>query len=191
MKSLFNKYLKLIITSFLLLLVISTTFKEETDAAYFAAGRKNNASPYVYYDSSVSSYAYASNFDAARAYWNANSLVNITKTSSTSTRPDVYYVSTTSKPGYYGQTYVYGTNGMETSTSSYWEYAEVFVFDNQVRANSSNSSAIKNYNVAHEIGHTIKMAHVPIPYNSVMIQGLYSIPSSITSFDSGELNAKW
>jgi len=158
----------------------------------FNGGRKNNAKPSAFYDTSVSTYGYTSHYDAGRAYWNENSNVNITRTFSVLNRPDIYYIDNTAVSGLYGRIYPYNSSGVLVSPDSYWDYTTVFMYDNQMRATGSNftSSRVK-YNAAHEVGHTIKMAHVPIPYNSVMVQGWWNIPASITSYDSGEVNSKW
>lgn len=166
-------------------------FESVAQADYFAGGRKNNAAPYAYYHSSVSTYGYVGNYDVARSYWNANSKVNIKKTTSTSARPDIYYVGNTSVSGLLGQIIPYTSTGTQAAVGGYWDYTTVFIYDNQMRAQSTFTSSRVNYNAAHEVGHTLKMAHVTPPYNSVMVQGWYNIPSTLTSYDSGEINKKW
>lgn len=185
-----SKSLKIIIV-FLTILMFWSIIGEVVNAAYFGGGRKNNASPYAFYHSSVSSYGYTSHYDAGRAYWNSHPRVNIKKTTSTSGRPDIYYIGNSSVSGLLGQIIPYTSYGSQAGVHSYWDYTTVFMYDNQMKSQSSYSSSRVRYNAAHEIGHTIKMAHVPIPHNSVMVQGFYNIPSSITSFDYGEVSAKW
>lgn len=191
MKSLKMRYLKFIIISFSVLLFSSIIFDGVANAEILAGGRKNNAKPYAYYHSSVSNYGYTSNYDAGRAYWNSNSRVNIARTTSTLNRPDFYYIGNTSVSGLLGQIIPYNSSGILVGASDYWDYTTVYMYDNQMRAQTYYTTSRINYNAAHEIGHTIKMAHVPIPYNSVMVQGWYNIPSSLTSYDSGEVNRKW
>lgn len=185
-----NNRFKLILMS-LSILLFSSVIGSVVNAEYFSGGRKNNASPLAYYASSVSSYGYTSHYDAGRAYWNSHSQVNIAKTTSTTGRPDIYYIGNSSVSGLLGQIVPYTSTGSQASVSSYWDYTTVFMYDNQMRASSKYSASTVKYNAAHEIGHTIKMAHVPIPHNSVMVQGFYNIPSYLTSFDSGEVTAKW
>ncbi|WP_207205150.1 hypothetical protein [Peribacillus sp. TH16] len=67
----------------------------------------------------------------------------------------------------------------------------VTMYDNQMRAQSNYTASYIRMNAAHEIGHSIKMAHVAKAYNSVMPQGWRAIPSSLTSYDSGEVTKKW
>lgn len=173
-----------------LLMLESIIFTSVVDAAIFAGSRKNYAKLTVYYHSSVSAYGYTSNYDRGRAYWNAHSKVNITRASININRPDIYYIGNTSVKGLLDRVIPYNSSGIKVSASEYWDYTTVYMYDNQMRAQSNYSSSRINYNAAHEIGHTIKKAHVPIPYNSVMVQGWYTIPSSITSFDSSEVNRK-
>jgi predicted Zn-dependent protease len=191
MKSLKLKHLTLIIITLSVLLCTSMIAEGVIKAAYFSGGRKNNAAPSVFYHSSVSSFGYTSNYNAGIAYWNANSKVNITKTFTSVHGADVYYIGTTATSGLLGRIVPYDSSGNVASTNSYWDYTNVTMYDNQMRAQSNYTSSRINYNAAHEIGHTIKMAHVPIPTNSVMVQGWYNIPASLTSFDSGEINSKW
>lgn len=184
------KHFKLILMSISFLL-FSTVFGSVANADYFSGGRKNDAHPFAYYASSVSNYGYTSYYDAGRAYWNKHSKVNILRTTSTSGRPDIYYISNTSVTELFGQIIPYNSSGTQVSTSSYWDYTTVFMYDNQLRVSSKYSASTVKYNAAHEIGHTIKMAHVAAAYNSVMVQGLYNIPSSLTSYDSSQVSAKW
>lgn len=173
------------------MLLISAIIFEAADAATYAGGRKGNAKPNVFYSASVSNFGYTSNFDAGRAYWNTNSKVNITKTTSLDNRPDIYYVGNTSNVNVLGVAAGYSSTSTLVALTSYWDFATATIYDNSMRAQSNYTTSRINYNAAHEIGHTIKMAHVGIPTNSVMVQGWYNIPTSITSFDSGEVNTKW
>ncbi|MEY9971980.1 hypothetical protein ABH966_002354 [Lysinibacillus sp. RC46] len=152
---------------------------------------KNNAMPNAFYHSSVAAYGYAANYDKARSYWNGSSKVNITKTTSSAGRPDIYSVGTTSVSGLLGQAGGYNSSGSAVSLDSNWDYATSIIYDNQMRAQSNYTASRINFNAAHEVGHTIKMAHVGIPHDSVMVQGWWEIPSGLTSYDSGEINKKW
>ncbi|SFF05955.1 hypothetical protein SAMN04487969_112157 [Paenibacillus algorifonticola] len=169
-------------------------FGSVVSADYFSGNRKNGAKPLAYYHSSVADNGYTSHYDAGRAYWNGNSKVNIVKTETNSvvSRPDVYYIGNTSIAGFFGQTIAYTSSGDITTADSYWDYTTVFMYDNTMRAKGSDYSApTVKYNAAHEIGHSIKMAHVPFPYNSVMVQGWRSVPSAITTYDSEQVDSKW
>lgn len=191
MKIFKKKNVKLIVTSLSILLFGLICFSSVVKADFFPGGRKNNAAPYAYYHSTVSGYGYTGNYDAGRSYWNSSSKVNIKKTNGTIGRPDLYYIGTTSTPGLIGRIIPCNSAGVQVSTGSYWDYATVFMYDNQMKALSNYTNSRINYNAAHEIGHTLKMAHVTSPYNSVMVQGWYNIPSSLTNYDSGEINKKW
>lgn len=191
MKSTRLKFLRLIIISFSVLLFTSIIIESTANAAIWAGDRKNRAKPYAYYHSSVDLYGYKLNYDRGRAYWNANSRVNITKTTSIANRPDIYYIGNSAVSGLLGQIIPLNSLGNTVSVTSNWDYVTVFMYSNQMIAHPNYSVSRVNYNAAHEIGHAIKMAHVPIQNNSVMVQGFYPIPSSLTSFDSGEVNRKW
>ncbi|MFC9706635.1 hypothetical protein ACFTRD_00585 [Paenibacillus sp. NPDC056933] len=185
-----NKYLYLMTFSFLAVFLCGSF----ASADYFSGTRKNGSKPMAYYHSSVADYNYTSHYDAGRTYWNGNSRVNIarTLTNSTVTRPDIYYIGNTATANFYGQIVPYNSSGSTVGPDDYWDYTAVFMYDNTMRATGSGyTSANIRYNAAHEIGHTIKMAHVPIPYNSVMVQGWRAVPGSITTYDSGEVNSKW
>ena len=83
------------------------------------------------------------------------------------------------------------SSGTEAGVDSFWSYVVVTMYDNQMRAQSNYSTSYINMNAAHEIGHSIKMAHAASAYYSVMPQGWRAIPSSLTSYDSGEVGKKW
>lgn len=191
MKCLKLKYSKLIIITFSVLLFTSIISESVAKANYFSGGRKNNADYFAYYDSSVSSFGYSSNYDTARSYWNASSVVNITRTFSLLYTPDIYYVDNTATSGLLGQVIPYDSSENVVGASSYWDHTHVFIYDNQMEAQSPYTTAYINYNASHEVGHTIKMAHTSPPISSVMIQGWYSSPSSLSVYDSGEADLKW
>lgn len=175
----------------LTILLISSFAGSPASADYLGGGRKDNASPRAYYHSSVTSYGYVSHYDAGRAYWNSHLQVNITKTPYTTSRPDIYYIGNSSVSGLLGQIIPYNSAGSQVGATSYWDYTTVFMYDNQMRAQSTFNSKYTHYNAAHEIGHTIKMAHVSSPYNSVMVSGWRAIPGYLTTYDSGQVSAKW
>lgn len=60
-----------------------------------------------------------------------------------------------------------------------------------MRSTSNYSASRVNYNIAHEIGHSIKMAHVSKATLSVKPQGWVPIPSSLTQYDRQEIGKKW
>lgn len=174
----------------LLAVFLTVMFKgTEAKADFFGGDRKNGPAPRAFYTSSVSMLGYTANYDAGRAYWNSNSLVNIQKVGNIN-RPDLYYIGDTSVPGL-GQVTPYNSAGLVAPLNGYWDYTTVFMYHNQMVAQSNYTNSRINYNAAHEIGHTLKMAHVGPPTNSVMVQGWRNIPSTITSYDSGEINRKW
>lgn len=167
-------------------------FEASVGATAFGGGRKNNGWPKAYYHSSVAANGYTSNYDAGRAYWNQSYIVTIGKTTSTANRPDIYYIGNTSIPGVIGQFTPYNSLGNPVTVNSYWDYTTVFMYDNQMRALSNYTTLRINYNAAHEIGHTVKMAHPSsVLYLSVMAQGWNDLPYSIRPYDLDEVNKKW
>lgn len=191
MKTLVKKYNKFLIALISVLAIGTSFLSTSASADYFLGGRTNNAMPYAWYDSSVANYGYTTNFDAGRNYWNSHSKVDIKRAFSYSSSYDRYYIGNTSTSGLLGRIYPYNSSGVEVSADSNWSYVVVMMFDNQMRAQSTYSSSYINMNAAHEIGHSIKMAHAASVYNSVMPQGWRAIPSSLTSYDSGEVSKKW
>lgn len=179
-------FVKFIIAGLLLF-----TFTTSASANYFGGSRTKNAKPVVYYDSSVSKYGYTSNFDAGRAYWNSHSAVNITKSTSYKKGMDQYLVANTSVAGLLGEIIPVNSSGIEVSTSASWSYVLVKIYANQMKNLSNYDSSHISMNAAHEIGHSIKMAHASKAYNSVMPQGWRKLPSSLTSYDKGEVTKKW
>lgn len=179
------------IVSFLItLFTLISIFPTITAEASHAGGRSGNSKPAAYYSSSVSSYGYTANFDRGRSYWNSHSKVNITRSFSSSPTTDRYYVGNSSVRGLLGVMTPYGYQGT-VPLNSYWQYTTVYIYENQMRNQSNYSGSRVSYNAAHEIGHTIKLTHEPIPVNSVMVQGFYNIPTSQTNVDRGKVDGKW
>lgn len=131
------------------------------------------------------------NYDRGRTYWNGHSKVIIPKSTS-ATNADRYYIGNTSTPNLYGRMSSFDINGSPVSLHGYWHYTTVYMYANQMRAQSNYSSSRVDYNATHEIGHTLKMNHSPSKaIYSVMTQGFVTIPPSLTQYDRGEIDAKW
>lgn len=188
-----NNYKKKYFYAITFVFVAVFLFGSLVSADYLSGGRKNNAKPLAFYHSSVADAGYTSHYDAGRAYWNGNSKVNIVRTmfNSVTDRPDIYYIGNTSIPNLAGQTVGYTSSGAQTSPDNYWDYTTVYMYDNVMRVTDPYTSEHVKFNAAHEIGHTIKMAHTSLGFNSVMPQGWRVIPSSITPYDSEQVNSKW
>lgn len=191
MKGFKTSNFRLIFCLFSFSIIIVFFFNAVISADVFSGGRYRDSKPYVYYHSSVSDYGYTSNYNRGRSYWNTHKNVNIQMTPSVAYVKDTYSIGNTSVSGLLGQIIPYDSNGNVVSPTAYWRYVSVFMYHNQMVLQSNNSTSRVNYNAAHEIGHTIKMAHVPTPYNSVMPQGFIPIPSSLTPYDSSQINIKW
>lgn len=170
------KYLSTLSFSILALVM----FGSIASADYWGGNRKGGPNPSAFYHSSVNQYGYTGAYDAGRGYWNANSKVNITRTPiyNAIDPPDTYYIGNSATPNLWGQIAPTNSSGNLALPDEYWVYVEVTMYDNNMRA-AGHQPANVRYNAAHEIGHTIKMAHVPIPTNSVMVQGWWAIPASI------------
>lgn len=189
MKTVVTRYIKLLIVLISVLALGPSFLSTIASADYFSDGRTSNAKPYAWYDASVINYGYTSHYDAGRVYWNSHSAVDIKKSITNSSTYDKYYVGNTSTSGLLGRIPPKNSSGLETGVDSFWSYVVVTIYDNQMKAQSNYSASYVNMNTAHEIGHSIKMAHAALAYNSVMPQG--AIPSSLTSYDSGEAGKKW
>ncbi|GBF74412.1 hypothetical protein PA598K_02755 [Paenibacillus sp. 598K] len=188
MKRLKAKYFSMLAFSVLSLVL----FGSVASADYFGGTRKDGSRPSAFYHSTVAQYGYTGAYDAGRAYWNAKSQVNITRAviSNPIDRPDTYYIGNTSVPDFWGQIAPINSSGVIAQPNEHWVYVDVIMYDNTMRA-SGHQQANVRYNAAHEIGHTIKMAHVNIPTNSIMVQGWWPIPASITTYDSNQVDLKW
>ncbi|MDC3413182.1 hypothetical protein NC797_11645 [Aquibacillus sp. 3ASR75-11] len=186
-----KKILKSIMVLTSAVVLSSMFFIIDVKADYFGGSRSYQAAPYAWYHSSVYSYNYDDNYDAGRGYWNDHFGVNIKKTYDTGTYIDRYYVGNTSTSGLLGRIQPINGNSEVASVNEYWYRVNVFIYDNQMRAQSSYNNSHVSMNAAHEIGHSIKMAHASSAYYSVMPQGWRTLPYNITSYDSGEIDAKW
>lgn len=190
MKSVVTRYNKLLV-ALISVLTLASFLSTSASADYFSGSRTNNAKPYAWYDASVANYGYTSHYDAGRAYWNSHSKVDIKRSLFYDLSYDKYYIGNTSTSGLLGRISPKTSSGAEAGVDSFWSYVVVTMYDNQMRAQSNYSSSYIRMNAAHEIGHSIKMAHAAKAYNSVMPQGWRPIPSSLTIYDSGEVGKKW
>lgn len=191
MKTVVTKYNKLLIALIAVLTLGTSFLSTSASADYYSGGRTDNAKPYAWYDASVANYGYTSHYDAGRAYWNSHSNVDIKRALTYSSSYDRYYIGNTSTSGLLGRTIPKTSTGEDASLGAFWGYVVVTMYDNQMKAESNYSSSYIQMNAAHEIGHSIKMAHAASSYNSVMPIGWRPIPSSLTSYDSGEVGTKW
>ncbi|WP_142296439.1 zinc metalloprotease [Lottiidibacillus patelloidae] len=173
----------------------------KTTATTFPEDRNGLGTHTAWYDSSIAAYGYTYHFDAARTYWNYNSSkVHISKnTGSHKKYQDRYYVANSEVKdliglaAYYQYTWFSSEN---VGSNDYWDYCEIVIYENNMRASSNYSSNAVKMNIAHEIGHTLKMGHAPMYYganyyDSVMNKGFYPIYSSTTDYDRQELYFKW
>lgn len=150
---------------------------------------------YVWLDSSVAnSTTYNSIYSYARSYW-TNTGTNFQGFYVSSTNyqtSDEYYVSTTATSQLWGRTVPYKrlSDGSTTqaSTTEYWEFCRVYIFSNQMDAYGFSTEQRRS-NAAHEIGHTLKLAHPSVSVTAIMNQGIQSILPQ--SYDIQELGRKW
>lgn len=80
-------------------------------------------------------------------------------------QPYVYYIGTSHDENLLGQAFYKDSSGNGVSADGYWDHVILYMYDNSMRANSNNSDSRVKYNAAHEVGHSIKMDHVPIVAN--------------------------
>lgn len=174
----------------------------------------------AYYEGSVSNYFpsgvnYTNVYDSARAQWSGiSSNVAVNKTSSTLNTPDKYYVGTTATPFLFGRitTFYYDYYGnlvqsdpqniTSEDTNSNWVKTHVSLYDNQMN-NYGLTTTQRVYVATHEIGHTLKLAHLddtltctqtPLPSGerSVMQSGDGNVLNwGVQPYDKRELKAKW
>ncbi len=161
----------------------------------FGGGRSNsNRNIMVYLDSSVANSSYYNSiYSYARSYWSntGTSFSGFLVASSNSPTSDEYCVSTTATSGLLGRTYPYKrVNGSSVTATNneYWEWCKIFIYSNQMDAYSMTDDQRRS-NAAHEIGHSLKLAHTTANTSSVMLQGIQSIQP--TSYDIGQLRSKW
>lgn len=187
----FNKLKKLSIP--LLIIASVCTIPSMLSAQSFSGGRKTAVFE-AYYDASVANYGYRQTYDQAIANWNAtSSKVSITKTTSTASLPDKYYVGNTTVPLLWGQISPYKKNLLGNivvaKTTDTWLYSTVSIYHNNMYDYSFTAAEIHS-NATHEVGHTLSQAHPPLDAkSSVMFQGRQSIKP--TSYDIASIQAKW
>jgi hypothetical protein len=172
-----------------------------TNATTFNGSRNGSGTHTAWYDSSISAYGYTYHFDSARSYWNYNSSnVYIGKNSGTHQKyQDRYYVGNSEVANLIGTAIFYQYTWYsytQVSANEYWDFCELIIYDNNMKKSSNYSSSAVKMNIAHEIGHTLKMDHAPTYYganyyDTVMNQGFYPIYSSTTNYDKQELYDKW
>jgi hypothetical protein len=196
------KMVKVILNSLVFTsIIVFMVHTSETNANTFPEDRNGLGTHTAWYHSSVADYGYTYHFDAARSYWNNNSAnVYISKNSGSHKKyQDRYYVGNTEVKdliglaAYYQYTWFSSEN---VASSDYWDYCEIIIYENNMRSSSNYSSNAVKMNIAHEIGHTLKIAHAPsyygsYYYESVMNKGFFPIYSSTTDYDRQELYFKW
>jgi Zn-dependent peptidase ImmA (M78 family) len=104
---------------------------------------------------------------------------------------DVIYDYTTSESGLLGQTFYYKKIlGFEVNVShdSNYDYARIFFYTNTFDTYNA-TDAQKTHTIAHELGHSVKLAHPTSVQTAVMNQGLLSL--TVTDYDKSELKRKW
>ncbi|MEK5439337.1 MULTISPECIES: matrixin family metalloprotease [Paenibacillus] len=152
-------------TTALFVLSTSLLFSSVVSAnTHSPRGGNANGKIQAWYDSSISSYGYTSHFDHAVSTWNGrNANVSISKTLNNSGQVDRYYVGTTSEEGLYGRNIWYNDLGIPVDPDWFsWSRSVVSVFDNQLRNFNGGvnfTSARIKHTTAHEVGHSLGLAH--------------------------------
>jgi hypothetical protein len=173
----------------------------DSNADTFIGDRYGSGTHSAWYHSSVSDYGYSNHFDQALTYWNNNSSnVYVTRNYGTyENYQDRYYVGTTEVKDLIGLTAFYQyrfPSYTNVSSDDYWDFCDAIIYENTMRSSSNYSTEAVIMNIAHEIGHTLKLAHTPMYYgapyhDSVMNNGFYPIYPSMTDYDYQELTSKW
>ncbi len=201
MKSIFSrsdkKMNKLSLLSLSIVGAILLTSSPTTHAESNAGGR-TSAIFDVYYDASVASFGYQTNFGNAFSNWEGHtSKVNLTRVFSTTSYPDKYYVGNSATPGLLGlSSYFNLVSGsiVQVSPTDSRLYSTVSVYENNMDDPYGNGSysmtdSERTSNMTHEIGHTLSQKHPSTSVSSVMNQGIQGIGP--TFYDAQSLIAKW
>lgn len=197
-----------LITISVLLLIFSFAGITSAD---ILGGTKKNVATSAWYHESVAQYGYTSYYDEARTYWNKmNSKAFIGKKTSGNLQKgedDQYYINSVHPTR--GLGLLGATTGYKKTLFGYddvlpdanWDYATVVVYEDAMKAvnpklSGSNSTATYSrssviYNMAHEIGHSLKLNHPTHTYPTVLRSGLHLMPSSPYNQDKYELTYKW
>jgi hypothetical protein len=158
-------------------------------------GDKAHPVTYAWYDDSVSAYGYTPHYDAGREYWNG-----ITDYAHVYSNKgdyvdghDKYYIGHSNPdPDVVGQMtpfYItwYGEH-LEAWDNDDWDYCVVTMYHENMEYILSYSAGTVKYNAAHEIGHSLKLAHPTHDANTVLEQGFnQSLPPSPYNQDVYEL----
>lgn len=218
----FRKTEFLITLLFIFTLFITLSIPQSVSANYWDGGRTNGVKGSVWYSDSVASYGYTGHFDKGRAYWNATPEVNLWRNPTRLRYSDAYYVSSWKEGNHAGSnSYIYGfANGYQywygtdmnysVGNNVYWDFALVRIYHGAM--NTDGAEPKLNYYerikvAAHEIGHSIKIAHPDdksgkepvLDKNmfSIMNQGRLEIMKpgtpyeSITTYDKQTVTKKW
>jgi len=165
-----NKFKKIIINSIICLTSL-TIFGSVASATTFSGTLKSGVNRPVWYSPSVASYGYTSHFDAGRDYWNRDTKVNLWKWDQANNSTDRYYVGTSyPKDSDDGELNVDGAQSsykvtstgavVEADKNEDWNFSVVTIYHNALSSPEKNyARELVNEVTAHEIGHSIKMAH--------------------------------
>lgn len=208
-----------IVITLLCVLIIGTSVSAETfsgiryfEGVEYTPQGDNYTLYFNYSDSSVSAQGYSFVCSSAAQYWNHN-LSKITTVSGSQyansardyiiciTGYDPAILAYTKKLNYLGYTIDDPNDDWyRTKIEIYYNYMNTKI--SNLGMTSDEAEAFKRYIVAHEMGHSLKLAHssMAVCY-TVMRNGWYDYPLyymytsessySIRQYDNSDLNAKW
>lgn len=184
-------------------LLLSSIFSTVASADSFNGGRKGNGMHYAYYSPSVYEKGYSTYFHDARTYWNQSPKIGIGQSNTYKKWDDRYYANFAQNTDILGQIYIakYINNvaqyGQDAWINHYWDFTHVILYYNSIQKSSANTRSKVSYIAAHEVGHSIKMAHTTksnsvlrTPYQGYLIPG-GSGNITISASDKASVNAKW
>lgn len=169
----------------------------------FLGNRRDLGNVRVYHDASVANLGYTAIFDDARIGWNSvSSKVVVIKSDTLVSGYDRYFVGDTATAGLLGRTIPYKKDAVgaivTAGVDDLWDRCTISVYDNQMDSQSM-TNVQRSSNSAHEIGHSLKLAHpgggtkrvapVPAGSQSLMNQGIQGFGPQ--KYDKDELIFKW
>lgn len=183
--------------AFILSLSISiiSIIPSQANANIFISGGRLNGYQDAYFDWSVASYGYTSYLDDGIRAWNGiTPKVLIGWTNTTTNYPDKYFVGDTDTANVCGMTIPFkkvANDIVRAEPYENWLYSNISIYDNTIKKKNLSSNHIRYGVAAHEVGHSLALAHNTSTNKSIMTEVITLNDFPPTQYDKSELISKW